>query len=100
MSERRDRRRLHARARALGVPIEQAARRPTPQHRAPRLPQEPSWPRTELPDRDDTYAATRPAPAAAPTDCCTVTHDRHVLDGGTVIMLTRHTTGCPVWSAR
>ena len=99
MSERRDRRRLHARARALGVPIEQAGRWPAPPQRPARAVPEPSWPRTSLPDRDETRA-TPPQLPPAPIVCCTVTRDRQVLDGGTVVQLTRHAAGCPVWSAR
>jgi len=99
MSERRDRRRLHARARALGVPIEQAGRWPAPPQRPTRALPEPSWPRTRLPDRDETRA-TPPPLTPAPIVCCTVTRDRQVLDGGTVVQLTRHAAGCPVWSAR
>ncbi|MDH6108508.1 hypothetical protein P3T36_003848 [Kitasatospora sp. MAP12-15] len=115
MSERRDRRRLHARARALGVPIEQAVRRPAPTRPA-RLPAAPDWPRTEMPERnernkwdernewderDDARAPTRQLLAAPPAAvCCTVTRTREVLDGGTVVLLTRHSVDCPVWSAR
>ncbi|MHA6757692.1 hypothetical protein [Streptacidiphilus sp. PAMC 29251] len=109
MSERRDRRRLHARARALGVPIEQARRHPVHQPR-PQPPAEPAWPRTELPDRDEDRLSAelpdrdeyRPAPqeAWAPAECCTVTRTRQVLAGGTVVMLTVHAAGCTVWTAR
>ncbi|MFC6599310.1 hypothetical protein [Kitasatospora paranensis] len=57
MSERRNRRRLHARARALGVPVEQVPRRGTRDERPGRSLSAPSWdgPRwrdTETPDRD------------------------------------------------
>jgi hypothetical protein len=57
MSERRNRRRLHARARALGVPVEQVPRRGTRAERPGRSPSASSWdgPRwrdTETPDRD------------------------------------------------
>ncbi|MDH6578530.1 hypothetical protein [Kitasatospora sp. MAP5-34] len=100
MSERRDRRRLHARARALGIPVEQVDRRAAPRHRPVRPLPEPAWPRTELPDRDDTRVTTQPVRSASPAFCCPITHDRQVLDGGTVMLLTRHTAGCPVWSAR
>ena len=108
MSERRDRRRLHARARALGVPIEQAVRRPAPPERPLRAPAEPSWPRTRQPEREprtwqpereEAHAAPQPLPPSS-GPCCAVTRDREVLDGGTVVLLTRHATGCPVWSAR
>lgn len=99
MSERRDRRRLHARARALGVPIEQARRRAAPASRPGRPVAEPAWPRTALPDRDEP-SATRSAPPVPAVACCTVTRDRQVTDGGTVVLLTRHTTDCPIWSAR
>jgi len=99
MSERRDRRRLHARARALGVPIEQAVRRPAPPQRPARALPEPSWPRTALPDRDEPRPDQLPVPAA-PVVCCTPTRHRQVLDGGTVVLLTQHATGCSVWSAR
>ena len=107
MSERRDRRRLHARARALGVPIEQAVRRHAPPRRPTRPAPEPSWPRTALPDRDEPlphrdepHAAALPVASPAPVDCCAATRHRQVLAGGTVVLLTRHATGCPVWSAR
>ena len=97
MSERRDRRRLHARARALGVPLEQARRHPAPRPTRPAPPAEPAWPRTELPDRDEDRP---PQPVWAPSRCCPVTQTREVLAGGTVVMLTAHATGCPVWTAR
>ncbi|WP_035791838.1 hypothetical protein [Kitasatospora mediocidica] len=112
MSERRDRRRLHARARALGVPIEQAVRRPTARPaRAERLPARPQWPRTELPDRDvddalpdrdvdDVDVPVRQALPPSPARCCAVTRTREITDGGTVVLLTRHAVDCPVWSAR
>ncbi|MFJ1757277.1 hypothetical protein [Kitasatospora sp. NPDC088134] len=38
-------------------------------------------------------------PGERPT-CCSTTLTRSVLDGGTVLVLTRHTAGCPVWTAR
>ncbi|MFI9329299.1 hypothetical protein ACIGZJ_17355 [Kitasatospora sp. NPDC052868] len=98
MSERRDRRRLHARARALGVPIEQAGRRAS-LRRPARPVAQPAWPRTSMPDRDEAPAAVQAMPAV-PVACCTVTRDRQVTDGGTVVVLTRHTADCPVWSAR
>jgi hypothetical protein len=134
MSERRDRRRLHARARALGVPIEQAVRRHAPRQRPARQQPEPIWPRTALPDRDeplsaapygaapdrdgldrdgldrdeldrDELDATAPhnaVPVTTPASvvCCAATRHRQVLDGGTIVMLTRHAGDCPVWSAR
>ena len=99
MSERREQRRLHARARALGVPVEQAVRRPAPARRPPRALPEPSWPSTRLPDREEPRD-TPPPSASAPVVCCAATRDRRVLDGGTVVLLTRHATACPVWSAR
>ncbi|WP_406192419.1 hypothetical protein OH807_00895 [Kitasatospora sp. NBC_01560] len=98
MSERRDRRRLHARARALGVPVEQARRRTSLRRPAPPT-AEPAWPQTALPDRDEAPAAFRALPPA-PVMCCTVSRDRHVTDGGTVVFLTLHTPDCPIWSAR
>ncbi|QMU78104.1 hypothetical protein GXW83_22800 [Streptacidiphilus sp. PB12-B1b] len=99
MSERRERRRLHARARALGVPLEQAVRRPAPPQRPTRALPEPSRPHTTLPDRDRPRATPPPLPPA-PIACCTVTRARQVLDGGTVVHLTRHAPDCPIWSAR
>lgn len=99
MSERRERRRLHARARALGVPVEKIGRREAPQRRPVRLP-ELAWPRTALPDRDDIRVPAQDVRPVPPVVCCTVTRVRQVLDGGTVVMLTRHTVDCPVWSAR
>ena len=100
MSERRDRRRLHARARALGVPIEQARRHPVPQPTRRPLPAEPAWPRTALPDRDEDRTGTGPQQMWAPARCCAVTQTREVLAGGTVVMLTIHAAGCTVWTAR
>ncbi|WP_158835055.1 hypothetical protein [Streptomyces sp. NRRL S-350] len=32
--------------------------------------------------------------------CCAATLTTSVMDGGTVLMLTRHTADCPVWVAR
>lgn len=98
MSERRDRRRLHARARALGVPIGQARRRVPPRRPGPPV-VEPAWPRTAVPDRDEAPAVVR-ATLPVPVECCSASRDRQVTDGGTVVMLTRHTADCPVWSAR
>ncbi|MER8184477.1 hypothetical protein [Kitasatospora sp. NPDC094015] len=98
MSERRDRRRLHARARALGVPIEQAARR-TFVRRPERPLEQPTWWGTDLPDRDEAPAVVRAAALSSMT-CCTVVHDRQLSDGGTVVMVTRHAATCPIWSAR
>ncbi|CAN3977532.1 hypothetical protein KPATCC21470_0155 [Kitasatospora purpeofusca] len=98
MSERRDRRRLHARARALGVPVGQARRRVPPRRPGPTV-VEPAWPRTEMPDRDEAPAIVR-AMSPEPVSCCTVSRDRQLTDGGTVVMMTRHTADCPVWSAR
>ncbi|MFC8452551.1 hypothetical protein [Kitasatospora sp. NPDC057223] len=37
---------------------------------------------------------------AAPGGCCTTLHSRQVLEGGDVLLLTRHQVRCPVWSAR
>ena len=99
MSERRERRRLHARARSLGVPIEQVVRR-RPAPKPVRGPAEPSWPATAVPDRDDTRVEASQARAVLPVRCCVVTQTREVLPGGTVVMLSRHAVGCEVWSAR
>ncbi|MDH6580643.1 hypothetical protein [Kitasatospora sp. MAP5-34] len=99
MSERRDRRRLHARARALGVPVEQVGRRPAPSLPV-RLLAEPAWPHTALPDRDDTGTIAWQVMQAAPVGCCAVTRARQVLDGGAVVILARHEITCPIWSAR
>lgn len=60
---------------------------------------DPSWPRTQQPDREEPRVAPRPLPPSSGL-CCAVTRDRQVLDGGTVVLLTRHAIGCPVWSAR
>lgn len=98
MSERRDRRRLHARARALGVPVDQVGRRTPPKHRPMRPVPQLTWPDTALPDRDDARVPAQPVRSAQSTLCCPVTHDRRVMDGGTVILLTRHAPHCPVWS--
>lgn len=98
MSERRDRRRLHARARALGVPVGQVGRRISLRRPGPPL-VEPAWPRTAVPDRDEAPVVARAMPPAL-VACCTVSRDRQVTDGGTVVMLTRHTADCPIWSAR
>ncbi|MFB6892033.1 hypothetical protein ACFCX4_22300 [Kitasatospora sp. NPDC056327] len=57
------------------------------------------WPRTALPDRDEAPAVVVPTPPA-PVLCCSVSRERQVTDGGTVVVLTRHTADCPVWSAR
>ncbi|GAA1236706.1 hypothetical protein GCM10009665_28570 [Kitasatospora nipponensis] len=98
MSERRDRRRLHARARALGVPLEQAVRRAPSRTTRPVI--RPDWPETTLPERDITRSEARQTRPPAAALCCVVTRTREVLDGGTVVLLTRHATDCPVWSAR
>ncbi len=98
MSERRDRRRLHARARALGVSVDQVGRRNSPRRHG--LPvAEPAWPRTAVPDRDEAPVIVRATPPE-PAVCCTVSLERQFTDGGTVVMLTRHTADCPIWSAR
>ncbi|MFJ1707530.1 hypothetical protein [Kitasatospora sp. NPDC088346] len=110
MSERRDRRRLHARARALGVSVERVPRRGTPEGRrarpfavpltgpvTPPARDTPYWPRTEAPDRyepAEALVAARPRTAS----CCEVVLTREVMDGGTVVMLSSHTALCPVWS--
>nr|BEK62883.1 hypothetical protein KPHV_01100 [Kitasatospora purpeofusca] len=60
---------------------------------------EPAWPRTEMPDRDEAPAVVREM-SPEPVTCCTVSRDRQVSDGGTVVMMTRHMADCPVWSAR
>ncbi|MFC8454404.1 hypothetical protein [Kitasatospora sp. NPDC057223] len=58
------------------------------------------WPRTELPDRDEPPAAAVRATPSAPVACCRPLYDRQITDGGTVVVLTRHVSGCPIWSAR
>src|SRR4051794_21945914 len=98
MSERREQRRLHARARTLGVPIEQARRRRAPRSPREPLPVEPAWPRTELPERDE--AVPGPEQMRVRFECCAATRTREVLAGGTVVMLTVHAPGCAVWAAR
>lgn len=122
MSERRNRRRLHARARALGVPVDSVPRRGTPKQRTGRPLAAPSWdaPRwqdTESPDRD--LPALRDEPAGLPghydpherddrevveprrtrtASCCEVVLTRRVMDGGTIVMLSTHSAHCPIWS--
>ncbi|MFD9061507.1 hypothetical protein ACFVZ3_08320 [Kitasatospora purpeofusca] len=38
--------------------------------------------------------------SAEPAACCPVSRERQLADGGTVVVLTRHTADCPVRSAR
>lgn len=39
-------------------------------------------------------------PAKGRPACCAATLSTSVMDGGTVLVLTRHTVDCPVWAAR
>ncbi|PYC76823.1 hypothetical protein C7C46_21840 [Streptomyces tateyamensis] len=115
MSERRNRRRLHARARSLGVPVDQVPRRGTPRERSGRSistlsGDAPRWQDTETPDRDlpllqddpndrsglEGFVPRRPRTVS----CCEVVLTRKVTEGGTVVMLTTHRVECPVWSSR
>jgi hypothetical protein len=115
MSERRNRRRLHARARALGVPIEQVPRRGVPRERPRRSfstssGDAPQWRDTETPDRDlpalrDDTDDLRGRDGFGPrrsqsVSCCEVVLTRRVMDGGTVVMLSTHRAECPIWSPR
>jgi hypothetical protein len=123
MSERRNRRRLHARARALGIPIDQVPRRGAPVERPGRSFSTPSgdvprWRDSETPDRDvpgfpdepvdwndgddwnDSDGADDFGPCRSRSaSCCEVVLTRRVMDGGTIVMLTTHSAECPVWSS-
>ncbi|GAA1992654.1 hypothetical protein [Kitasatospora viridis] len=115
MSERRNRRRLHARARALGVPLEQVPRRGGPSRRPDRssaapFTDTPRWADTWTPYREPAASQDDDARWDDPTDfephrshtprCCETVLTRKLTDGGTVVMLTTHQAECPIWSTR
>ncbi|KOV10822.1 hypothetical protein ADK60_37050 [Streptomyces sp. XY431] len=80
------------------MPVGQVGRRTSLRRPGPPV-VEPAWPRTAVPERDEAPATARAMPSV-PVTCCTVSRDRQITDGGTVVMLTRHTADCPIWSAR